>query len=322
MSLEKNKVILAVVGIIAILLIGVFIVTNEQSSDNVSDIVVEPEPVVQEPEPEPVVQEPEPEPVVQEPEPEPVIPEPVREPEIIIPADVVEAIAAGEAVGEAPAPDPAPAAPPADPTEITIDSVTVEGNSVTVTVSITGDFDHWHLQLNFPLTPGDAGGIMVNNGFKYTFDDIKAGEHTVYAGAVDSMHYLIGEQASELFVIAELVVEPEPEPECAFGQEMAAGGECELVVLTEDVFMEIDGNFEFTMLKIKKGVTVTWKTTEKDLGAGGDVDYHQVYEVNGLFDSGGLSVGTKWSYTFNEVGEFHYICPPHPWMKATIIVVD
>ena len=108
MSLEKNKVILAVVGIIAILLIGVFIVTNEQSSDNVSDIVVEPEPVVQEPEPEPVV------------------PEPVREPEIIIPADVVEAIAAGEAVGEAPAPDPAPAAPPADPTEITIDSVTVE----------------------------------------------------------------------------------------------------------------------------------------------------------------------------------------------------
>ena len=321
MSLEKNKVILAVVGIIAILLIGVFIVTNEQSSDNVSDIVVEPEPVVQEPEPEPVVQEPEPEPVVQEPEPEPVIPEPVREPEIVVPEPVVEELEVGEDPAPA-APDPAPAAPPADPTEITIDSVTVEGNSVTVTVSITGDFDHWHLQLNFPLTPGDAGGIMVNSGFKYTFDDIKAGEHTVYAGAVDSMHYLIGEQASELFVIAELVVEPEPEPECAFGQEMAAGGECELVVLTEDVFMEIDGNFEFTMLKIKKGVTVTWKTTEKDLGAGGDVDYHQVYEVNGLFDSGGLSVGTKWSYTFNEVGEFHYICPPHPWMKATIIVVD
>jgi len=163
---------------------------------------------------------------------------------------------------------------------------------------------------------------MVNSGFKYTFDNIKAGEHTVYVGAVDSMHYVIGTQASELFVIAELVVEPEPEPECAFGQEMAAGGECELVVLTEDVFMEIDGNFEFTILKIKKGVTVTWKTTEKGLGAGGDVDYHQVYEVNGLFDSGGLSVGTKWSYTFNEVGEFNYICPPHPWMKATIIVVD
>ena len=87
--------------------------------------------------------------------------------------------------------------------------------------------------------------------------------------------------------------------------------------------MEIDkGAFEFSIIKIKKGVTVTWRTTEKDLGAGGDVDYHQVYEENGLFDSGPMSIGTKWSYTFNEVGEFNYICPPHPWMKATIIVVD
>ena len=310
MSLEKNKVIFAVVGIIAILLIGGFIFTNEQSSDNVSDIVVEPEPVVQEPEP-----------VVQEPEPEPVVPEPVRPPEIVVPAPVVEAIAAGEA----PAPvAPAPA-PPADPTEITIASVTVEDNSVTVVVSITGDFDHWHIQLKFPLSPGDAGGIMVRSGLTYTFDNIVAGEHTVHVGAVDSMHYLIGKQDSESFTIAELIAEPEPEPEpeCPFGQEMAASGECDLVVLTEDVFMEIDkGAFEFSIIKIKKGVTVTWRTTEKELGAGGDVDYHQVYEENGLFDSGPMSIGTKWSYTFNEVGEFNYICPPHPWMKATIIVVD
>ena len=313
MSLEKNKVIFAVVGIIAILLIGVFIVTNEQSSDNISDIVVEPEPVVQEPEPEPVVQEP---------EPEPVVPEPVREPDIVVPAPVIEAIAAGEPAPVPVAPDPVP---PADPTEITINSVTVESNSVTVAVSITGDFDHWHIQLNSPLSPGNAGGIMVRSGLTYTFDNVVPGVHTVYVGAVDSMHYLISEQAMESFFIAELIVEPEPEPEpeCPFGQEMAAGGECELVVLTEDVFMEIDGGaFEFSIIKIKKGVTVTWKTTEKELGAGGDVDYHQVFEVNGLFDSGPLSIGTKWSYTFNEVGEYNYICPPHPWMKATIIVVD
>ena len=285
MSLEKNKIIIAAVGIIAILIIGVFIVTNNQSSENSSDIIVEPEPVV--PEPEPVV-----------PEPEPVA---------------------------APVAPVAPAAPAAPATEITIVSVTVEDNSVTVIVSITGDFDHWHIQLDYPLNQGDAGGLMVNRGFTHTFDNVKAGEHIVYVGAVDSMHYLIGEQTSESFVIAELVVEPEPEPEpeCPFGQEMAAGGECELVVLTEDVTMEIDnGAFEFSVLKIKKGVTITWKTTEKNLGAGGDVDYHQVTEENGLFDSGPLAIGNKWSYTFNEVGEFNYICPPHPWMKATIIVVD
>jgi hypothetical protein len=104
--------------------------------------------------------------------------------------------------------EPAPAAQ----TEITINSVTVKGNSVTVIVSITGDFDHWHIQLNSPLSLGDAGGIMVRSGLTHTFDNIVAGEHTVHVGAVDSMHYLIGEQASESFTIAELIVEPKPEP--------------------------------------------------------------------------------------------------------------
>ena len=225
MSLEKNKVILAVVGIIAILLIGVFIVTNEQSSDNVSDIVVEPEPVVQEPEPEPVVQEPEPEPVVQEPEPEPVVQEP--EPEPVVPEPIAESRpnpALGGAVPIAPEPEP--------------------------------------------------------------------------------------------------VREPEPAIECAFGQELIAD-KCELVVLEGNVECLVDrGAFCAKTLMIKKGTTIKWKIIDKGLGSGGDVDYHQVYEVNGLFDSGQLVEGRSWKYTFNEVGEFNYVCPPHLWMEATIIVVD
>ena len=120
----------------------------------------------------------------------------------------------------------------------------------------------------------------------------------------------------------EPVREPEPAIECAFGQELIAD-KCELVVLEGNVECLVDrGAFCAKTLMIKKGTTIKWKVIDKCLGSGGDVDYHQVYEVNGLFDSGQLVEGRSWKYTFNEVGEFNYVCPPHLWMEATIIVVD
>ena len=216
-------------------------------------------------------------------------------------------------------------------TIISITSLDIEGNTVTVSVDIDGEFDHWHVALDNQLSEqGIAGGNMVVNSFNYRFEDVQPGEHTVYVGVVDSSHSLIGEQASQTFIVAELVVE-EPALECEFGFEKVEVDmveSCEIIVIREDVFMEINGLFEFKLLKIQKGVTVTWKTTEENLGAGGDVNFHQVKEVNPdkpddeLFDSGQLILNKKWSYTFNEVGEFEYICPPHPWMVGKIIVVD
>ena len=64
---------------------------------------------------------------------------------------------------------------------------------------------------------------------------------------------------------------------------------------------------------------------DKQVGAGGDVAYHQVKERSGLFDSGPMAVigsTNTFSYTFNEIGEFDYICPPHPWMEGKVIVVE
>jgi plastocyanin len=120
----------------------------------------------------------------------------------------------------------------------------------------------------------------------------------------------------------EPVREPEPVIECAFGQEMVAD-KCELVVLEGNIECLIDkGAFCAEILMIKKGTTIKWKVIDPYLGVGGDVDYHQVYEVNGLFDSGQLTEGRSWKFTFNEVGEFDYICPPHIFMIAKIIVVD
>ena len=120
----------------------------------------------------------------------------------------------------------------------------------------------------------------------------------------------------------EPVREPEPVIECAFGQELI-GDKCELVVLEGKVECLIDrGAFCAETLMVKKGTEIKWKVIERDLGAGGDVDYHQVFEINGLFDSGQLVEGRSWKYTFNEIGEFNYICPPHGWMVAKIIVVE
>ena len=229
-----------------------------------------------------------------------------------------------------PEPDMANPPSPSEPT-ISISSLDVETNTVSVSVTIDGEFDHWHVDLDNQLSEsGMAGGIMVTNSFSYRFEDVQPGEHTIYVGLVDSSHSLIGEQASQTFIVAELVVE-EPALECEFGFEKIEVDmveSCEIIVIREDVFMEINGLFEFKLLKIQKGVTVTWKTTEENLGAGGDVNFHQVKEVNPdkpeeeLFDSGQLILNKKWSYTFNEVGEFEYICPPHPWMVGKIIVVD
>ena len=236
-----------------------------------------------------------------------------------------------EEVVEEPVPEPVVEPEPSSVPTISISSLDVEANTVSVSVTIEGEFDHWHVDLDNQLSEsGMAGGIMVTNSFSYRFEDVQPGEHTIYVGLVDSSHSLIGEQASQTFTIAELVVE-EPALECEFGFEKIEVDmveSCEIIVIREDVFMEINGLFEFKLLKIQKGVTVTWKTTEENLGAGGDVNFHQVKEVNPdkpddeLFDSGQLILNKKWSYTFNEVGEFEYICPPHPWMVGKIIVVD
>jgi len=137
--------------------------------------------------------------------------------------------------------------------------------------------------------------------------------------------------------VPEPVVEPVPEPvveeveiKCPFGQDIVAE-KCEFITLENggkynDVRLTINNDlFEQPIIQVKKGTTVTWLMQDKQVGAGGDVAYHQVKERNGLFDSGPMAVigsTNTFSYTFNEIGEFDYICPPHPWMEGKIIVVE
>ncbi len=51
-----------------------------------------------------------------------------------------------------------------------------------------------------------------------------------------------------------------------------------------------------------------------------DYSIHTITSRNGLFGSGLLNTGDKWSYTFHTVGYFSYYCSIHPFMMGTVVV--
>lgn len=78
-------------------------------------------------------------------------------------------------------------------------------------------------------------------------------------------------------------------------------------------------NFEFTQKKItvKKGTTVTW--TNQDT-AKHDITPDEEspdFAASDLFGK-----GESYSFTFNKVGIYSYYCSPHPFMKASVEVVE
>lgn len=76
---------------------------------------------------------------------------------------------------------------------------------------------------------------------------------------------------------------------------------------------ESPADYSVNELMVSLGTTVTWTNTDPGVA-------HTVTSADGVFDSGMLTEGATFSYTFNEVGQFDYLCTPHPWMKARVIV--
>ncbi len=70
-------------------------------------------------------------------------------------------------------------------------------------------------------------------------------------------------------------------------------------------------------ITIKKGTTVTW--TNQD-SAKHDVmpdDESDAFKASQL-----LGKGESYSFTFNTAGTYSYFCSPHPYMKASVEVVE
>lgn len=71
--------------------------------------------------------------------------------------------------------------------------------------------------------------------------------------------------------------------------------------------------YQYTTMQVRAGATVTW--TNQDSAP------HSVTFKNGMKDSGLLSQGQSFSYTFNMPGTYQYYCTVHPSMVATVSVV-
>jgi plastocyanin len=74
-------------------------------------------------------------------------------------------------------------------------------------------------------------------------------------------------------------------------------------------------NFAFSpvTLTISNGQTVTWTNM--------DSVSHTVTSTTGVFDSGPISPGQTFSYTFNNAGTFEYSCTIHPTMQHGKVIV-
>lgn len=72
--------------------------------------------------------------------------------------------------------------------------------------------------------------------------------------------------------------------------------------------------FQSANIQVRTGTTVTW--TNQDTAP------HSVTFKNGMKDSGLLSQGQSFSYTFNTPGTYQYYCTVHPSMVATVTVVS
>ena len=73
-----------------------------------------------------------------------------------------------------------------------------------------------------------------------------------------------------------------------------------------------DFKFNPATLQISVGDTVTWINM--------DSAPHTATSNEEGFDSGGLSKDESFSFTFEEVGNYDYICTFHPSMKGEVIV--
>jgi nitrite reductase (NO-forming) len=93
---------------------------------------------------------------------------------------------------------------------------------------------------------------------------------------------------------------------------------------TKDVTVQIIGNSYYPKkLEITPGTTVTWVNEDVFSYLAGEFSgIHNVVSTEGPtnLNSPMLAHAESWSYTFEEEGEYTYICTPHPYMEGQVKV--
>ncbi|NBC64175.1 MAG: hypothetical protein GVY07_00760 [Bacteroidetes bacterium] len=87
-----------------------------------------------------------------------------------------------------------------------------------------------------------------------------------------------------------------------------------------EVWMD-DNAFNVSNLEVEAGTTVTWtnKGNSNHTVTSGERGADDAGE---LFDSGSISPGGVFSFTFDEAGTFAYFCDFHPGMDAEVTVTE
>lgn len=174
--------------------------------------------------------------------------------------------------------------------------------------------------------------ILVDHALARAFDKGAIGQ-VVIEGEEDAEIYEVLDAAEDP-AVAE-AAQPGAESEGPAQSEAPAGevdaapsGETQAVSIVqgagdfqeEGAADEFDENesmpdYSVNVLQVKVGDTVTWTNDDSAM-------IHTVTATDGSFDSGFLDSGDEWSYTFTEAGEFEYLCTPHPWMMAKVVVTE
>ena len=95
---------------------------------------------------------------------------------------------------------------------------------------------------------------------------------------------------------------------------------------TKDVTIHIIGNSYYPKtVEITPGTTVTWINEDVFSYLAGEYSgIHNVVSTEGptTLNSPMLAHAESWSYTFEDEGEYTYICTPHPYMEGKVNVIQ
>lgn len=93
---------------------------------------------------------------------------------------------------------------------------------------------------------------------------------------------------------------------------------------TDEVIVRIIGNSYYPkIIEIEPGTTVRWINEDVFTYMQGEFSgMHNAIGIRGpeLFSTNLLAHGESASHTFNQAGEYEYMCTPHPYMRGQIIV--
>jgi plastocyanin len=100
-------------------------------------------------------------------------------------------------------------------------------------------------------------------------------------------------------------------------QEIIPENMVSIVMLSSRPGCEKTGCYLPTTISVDSGKTITWVNEDRGLHT---VTTGYYDTPDGMVESGQIAPEDKFSFTFDEPGQFHYYCRLHPWMKGTIIV--